>query len=114
MAARVSTQSLDNNLLVQAQQGRRALELAAGCDCQARLPEHLWLLGEKMVYSWIPTKNYYQGITNETMAVIRLAEVYMMQAEAWNEYLDAPDEEHVYKPLNKVRVRAGIPTVEDA
>ena len=39
---------------------------------------------------------------------MRLAELYLMKAEAWNEYLDAPDETHVYAPLNEVRRRAGI------
>lgn len=48
------------------------------------------------------------------MAVLRLSEVYLMQAEAWNEYLESPDEEHVYKPLDKVRVRAGILPVQEA
>lgn len=41
-----------------------------------------------------------------------MAELYLISAEAWNEYLDAPDEEHVYKSLNVVRKRAGIPDVE--
>ena len=45
--------------------------------------------------------------------VIRLAELYLMQAEAWNEYLNKPDD-RVYEPLNKVRRRAGIPDVQDA
>lgn len=36
-----------------------------------------------------------------------------MQAEAWNEYLNKPDD-RVYEPLNKVRRRAGIPDVQDA
>ena len=44
---------------------------------------------------------------------IRLAELYLMQAEAWNEYLNKPDD-RVYEPLNKVRRRAGIPDVQDA
>ena len=37
-----------------------------------------------------------------------------MKAEAWNEYLETPDAEHVYNPLNAVRERAGIPDVESA
>ena len=45
--------------------------------------------------------------------VIRLAELYLMQAVAWNEYLNKPDD-RVYEPLNKVRRRAGIPDVQDA
>lgn len=45
--------------------------------------------------------------------VIRLAELYLMQAEAWNEYLDQPDS-RVYDPLDKVRERAGILPVREA
>lgn len=71
-----------------------------------------WL--KKHIYSWVAT-NAYQNLLqgNETMAVIRLAEVYMIQAEAWNEYLDKPDA-RVWDPLDKVRERAGIPKVRDA
>ena len=36
-----------------------------------------------------------------------------MQAEAWNEYLESPDD-RVYEPLDKVRVRAGILPVQEA
>ena len=45
--------------------------------------------------------------------MIRLAELYLIQAEAWNEYLSKPDDK-VYESLNKVRRRAGIPDVEIA
>ena len=37
----------------------------------------------------------------------------MIQAEAWNEYLDKPDS-RVYDPLDKVRERAGVPKVVSA
>ncbi len=49
--------------------------------------------------------------------IIRMAELYLMQAEAWNEVegvSEADLEEKVYAPLNKVRERAGIPTVQDS
>ena len=42
-----------------------------------------------------------------------MAELYLMQAEAWNEYLEKPDY-RVYDPLDKVRERAGIPKVVQA
>lgn len=42
----------------------------------------------------------------------RLAELYLMQAEAWNEY-DGPSRK-VHAALDKVRKRAGIPNIEDA
>lgn len=47
---------------------------------------------------------------DETFPVIRLAELYLIQAEAWNEYEGPSDK--VYVPLNKVRERAGIPDVQ--
>ncbi|TKG93922.1 RagB/SusD family nutrient uptake outer membrane protein [Puteibacter caeruleilacunae] len=43
--------------------------------------------------------------------VIRLADLYLMYAEALNEVKDAPDLE-VYNWINLVRARASIPTVE--
>ncbi len=47
---------------------------------------------------------------------IRMADLYLMQAEAMNEYLDASEERdsRVWEPINKVRARAGIPSVESA
>ena len=45
--------------------------------------------------------------------LIRMADLYLMKAEALNEYLDAPTQE-VYNAINLIRNRAGIPTVEDA
>ncbi len=70
-----------------------------------------WL--KKHLFSWLPTKNYGSGLKNESAPIIRLAEVYLMQAEAWNEYLDQPDN-RVYDPLDKVRERAGILPVREA
>lgn len=45
--------------------------------------------------------------------LFRLAELYLMSAEAWNEYLDKPNQ-HVYDMIDVVRERAGIPKVVDA
>ena len=45
--------------------------------------------------------------------IFRLAEMYLIAAEALNEYKEAPDAE-VYNYLNVVRERAGIPKVEEA
>ncbi len=47
------------------------------------------------------------------IVMFRLAEVYLMAAEAWNEYLDKPNQ-HVYDMINAVRERAGIPDVQTA
>jgi hypothetical protein len=44
--------------------------------------------------------------------IIRLADLYLMKAEALNEY-EGPSQK-VYEAINKVRERAGIPKVEDA
>lgn len=44
--------------------------------------------------------------------IIRLAELYLNYAEAYNEYY-GPDQK-VYDALNKIRVRSGVPTVETA
>lgn len=43
----------------------------------------------------------------------RLADLYLASSEAWNEYLDKPDE-RVYKGIDKVRERAGILPVREA
>ncbi|GAP73011.1 RagB/SusD family nutrient uptake outer membrane protein [Candidatus Symbiothrix dinenymphae] len=52
-------------------------------------------------------------ITLYPTPIIRLADLYLMKAEALNETLDAPNDE-VWEAINKVRLRAGIPTVQDA
>ncbi len=44
--------------------------------------------------------------------VIRMAELYLMKAEAWNEYEGPINDTHVFEPLNKIRKRAGIPDVK--
>ncbi|WP_455510793.1 RagB/SusD family nutrient uptake outer membrane protein, partial [Butyricimonas paravirosa] len=68
-----------------------------------------WL--KKHTFSKWTTKGYTRNLSTDfTIPLIRLAEVYMIQAEAWNEYLDKPDN-RVYNPLDKVRERAGIPNV---
>ena len=59
-----------------------------------------------------PARYAVDGINGNVAVVFRLAELYLMKAEAWNEYLESPDYEHVYAPLNVIRERAGIPDVE--
>lgn len=69
---------------------------------------------KKFLSSDIPTKTYHDHLKRtETVPLIRLAEVFLMQAEAWNEYLKTPDD-RVYNPINLIRDRAGIPTVKDS
>lgn len=59
-----------------------------------------------------PARYAVDGVNGNVAVVFRLAELYLMKAEAWNEYLESPDYEHVYAPLNVIRERAGIPDVE--
>lgn len=62
----------------------------------------------------VALKDYYMNSTGEAGDIIfRLPDLLLASAEAWNEYLDTPDE-RVYAPLDKVRQRAGIAKVQDA
>lgn len=101
-----------NNLLVEAYQGERFGSHSNMFE--ANLPQNLtgyWL--KKSLYSDIEPINYATVDGYEQGAVIfRLAELYLMKAEAWNEYLDAPDHEHVYAPLDVVRERAGLEGIQ--
>jgi hypothetical protein len=45
------------------------------------------------------------------LPIIRMADLYLMKAEALNEYLDKPNAD-VYAAINLVRNRAGLPNVE--
>lgn len=45
--------------------------------------------------------------------LIRLADLYLMYAEAQNEFQDGPSAE-AFQYLNEVRTRAGVPSVQDA
>ncbi|MBQ4445345.1 MAG: RagB/SusD family nutrient uptake outer membrane protein [Prevotella sp.] len=49
----------------------------------------------------------------DPIVMMRLSDLYLASAEAWNEYLDAPND-HVYEMIDKVRERAGILKVRDA
>jgi hypothetical protein len=56
---------------------------------------------------------WYFWQVNFPYPIIRLADLYLMKAEALNEYKDKPDKE-VWDAINIVRRRAGIPDVEVA
>lgn len=103
---------VDYNLLVEAYKGER---FGSQYDIvSSMVPQNIngyWW--KKYLESELPTKDYMIG-NNRTVPVMRLAELYLIQAEAWNEYLEKPDNEHVYAPLNKVRERAGISDVVSA
>ncbi len=68
-----------------------------------------WQSGEYALGNYMNNAQYMPRVRY----IFRLAELYLAAAEAWNEYLDAPDE-RVYGPLDKVRTRAGILKVRDA
>lgn len=55
---------------------------------------------------------WWQRIVRYPYPIIRLADLYLMKAEALNEY-SGPVQE-VLEAINEVRLRAGIPTVENA
>lgn len=106
----VNTQYKDYNMLVEAYKGEKwgtSLNIISSNDYQNI--NGYWL--KKHTFSKWTTKGYTRNLSTDfTIPLIRLAEVYMIQAEAWNEYLDKPDN-RVYNPLDKVRERAGIPNV---
>ncbi|MCF8370060.1 MAG: RagB/SusD family nutrient uptake outer membrane protein [Bacteroidales bacterium] len=54
----------------------------------------------------------YDKLVTYAWPMIRLAELYLNYAEAYNQY-QGPDAE-VYQALNKIRARSGVPSVEDA
>lgn len=69
-----------------------------------------WL--KKWTFSAIDLPNYFNNIGalgERPIPVIRLAELYLIAAEAWNEY---GDQGKAFLNLNEVRRRAGIPDVE--
>lgn len=109
-----NTSSKNYNLLVEAYKGEKwgtSLDIISSNDFQNI--NGYWL--KKHTFSKWPTKTYTSNLMSGgfTLPLIRLAEVYMIQAEAWNEYLDKPDN-RVYDPLDKVRERAGVPKVVSA
>lgn len=60
------------------------------------------------------TWNMYTWDSGATpLITMRFADLLLASAEAWNEYLDTPDE-RVYGPLDMIRKRAGILPVRDA
>lgn len=52
----------------------------------------------------------WQRVVRFPYPIIRMADLYLMKAEALNEYLDAPNQE-VWEAVDVVRARAGIPDV---
>ena len=73
-----------------------------------------WLM--KHIYTDLLCNNYKKQIEGKgdlPMPLIRMAQLYLWSSEAWNEYLETPDD-RVYAGIDKVRTRAGIPDVKKA
>jgi len=102
------------NDLVRAYQGERfgTLYSSISSSQAQNLTGYYMKKGSRSTQSNVDYKNSFSQ--EEACVLIRLADLYLMKAEAWNEYLEAPDKEHVYDPLNVVRRRAGIPDIEKA
>lgn len=111
---KVSAWDADYNLLVKARQGESLGTQATTINPD--IPQNLtgyWL--KKHLYSDIATRSYANDFAakgNDPWMLMRMAELYLMQAEAWNE-VEGPSQK-VYDAINKVRLRAGIPTVQDS
>jgi hypothetical protein len=67
-------------------------------------------IGVKKFVHMESKSGHYARVIRYPYPIIRLADLYLMKAEALNEYLDAPNAE-VYEAINKVRRRAGVPDV---
>ena len=82
-------------------------------ESQAQNITGYWI--KKWISSELSMRDYTNQVGNASPAVryfFRLAELYLAAAEAWNEYLETPDE-RVWDPLDKVRERAGILKVRE-
>ncbi len=106
--------SVIRNYVVEARQGERFGTTYTAI--QSANPQNIngYYL-KKFLYSDLNSKNYFTSLKSQgddPVPMMRMAELYLMQAEAWNEYGGPGDK--VYVPLNKVRERAGIPDVETA
>jgi hypothetical protein len=105
--------SPDYNLLVKAYKDESFGTSASAI--QEDIPQNLtgyWV--KKSLYSDLQGKGYKNNYpskgSDDPFALITLPELYLMDAEAWNEY-EGPSEK-VYAQINKVRERAGIPDVQ--
>lgn len=87
MATRTNTADKDYNFLVKHIKEKNHVERNMTLSSNSwQNINGCWLKNTCSRGSTLGYANNLQG--NETAAIIRLAEVYLMQAEAWNEYLD--------------------------
>lgn len=104
---------IEDNQPVRAYQGERYGSQSNFISDSRQNISGYWI--KKGTYSDVSTKEYTTVDNREEAFVItRLAELYLMKAEAWNEYEGPVNAAHVYEPLNEVRRRAGIPDVEES
>ncbi|MGL5683091.1 MAG: RagB/SusD family nutrient uptake outer membrane protein [Marinifilaceae bacterium] len=100
-----------DNLLVQPYKGERfGVKQSIITPSSPQNPTGYWL--KKMTISRIETRSYHLEIMSNKafpFVAMRMSELYLMLAEAWNEY-EGPSQK-VYDALNVVRERAGIPDV---
>jgi hypothetical protein len=67
---------------------------------------------QKLVHPESRSSNW-QRVIRFPFPIIRMADLYLMKAEILNEIKDAPDAE-VWSEINRVRARAGIPTIQES
>jgi len=67
---------------------------------------------QKLVHPESRSSNW-QRVIRFPFPLVRMADLYLMKAELLNEIKDAPDAE-VWNEINKIRLRAGIPTVQES
>ena len=107
--------NVDNLYKVEAYQGENF-----GLKAQrltSTVPENLtgywikkWSCSRATLFDYASTES---ALGVNPFPAIRMAELYLIAAEAWNEYLDAPNAQ-VYDNLDEVRKRAGIPSVRES
>jgi hypothetical protein len=81
---------------------------------EGKYPENYFPAGigiQKMVHPESASGLYFTQV-RFPYPFIRLADLYLMRAEARNEYLDAPDQQ-VWEDVNKIRRQYGIRDVDD-
>ncbi len=106
----------NDNIIVEAHKGElfgTTLDLVDNNQFQ----NHTGYWCKKGLDSDIQTQEYLSSISNPEYGYIamRLSELYLMASEAANEYYATPTEnENVYKWINLVRERAGIPSVQES
>ena len=74
---------------------------------------------KKGIRSDFSTKDYSPSINSllgNSNVAMRMAELYLIAAEAWNEYEgpNGPHRDQIFTRLNDIRDRAGIPTVQES